>query len=100
MATNAPAMAGSEDELLMRRLRARNPDFALLFDDYHAALNAARHWLDQSATARQRVAQYARLAGELHCEMQSWVDAERDLLDQRFMALSRPGASRSPSKER
>lgn len=87
MATsNCTAGAEIANELLVHRLRSQEPDFAVLYNDYRAALDATRHWRDQGETARQRLNQYAGLVSELHDEMQTRILAERDRINRRFQA--------------
>ena len=50
------------------RLRARDPDFCSICDDYGAAERALKHWEAAGQAAPERVAEYRQMLTELEAE--------------------------------
>jgi hypothetical protein len=50
------------------RLRARDPDFRSICDDYDAARRALKHWEAAGQAAPERVAEYRQMLTELEAE--------------------------------
>jgi uncharacterized protein YdcH (DUF465 family) len=52
----------------IRRLRARDPDFRSICDDYDDARRALKHWQAAGQAAPERVAEYREILTELEAE--------------------------------
>ena len=52
----------------IRRLRARDPDFRSICDDYGAAQRALKHWQAAGQAGPERVAEYRQMLTELEAE--------------------------------
>lgn len=63
-------------ELLLRRLLAKDPDFAAICEDYCAAVEAEQHWRSRDDD-RARADEYSVLAVELQSEIDARLEAAR-----------------------
>ena len=52
----------------IRRLRAHDPDFRSICDDYADARRALKHWQAAGQAAPERVAEYRQILTELEAE--------------------------------
>jgi hypothetical protein len=52
----------------IRRLRAHDPDFRSICDDYDDARRALKHWQAAGQAAPERVAEYREILTELEAE--------------------------------
>jgi hypothetical protein len=59
----------------IRRLRARDPDFRSICDDYDDAQRALKHWEAASQAAPERVAEYRQIVEELEAEALAIIEA-------------------------
>jgi uncharacterized protein YdcH (DUF465 family) len=59
----------------IRRLRARDPDFRSICDDYDDARRALKHWQAAGQAAPERVAEYRQMLTELEAEALSILQA-------------------------
>jgi hypothetical protein len=59
----------------IRRLRARDPDFRSICDDYDDARRALKHWEAASQAAPERIAEYREILRELEAEALAILEA-------------------------
>jgi hypothetical protein len=59
----------------IRRLRARDPSFRSICDDYGEAQRALKHWESAGKAAPERVAEYRQMLTELEAEASAILEA-------------------------
>jgi hypothetical protein len=59
----------------IRRLRARDPSFRAICEDYGEAQRALKHWQAASQAAPERVAEYRQILMELEAEALAILEA-------------------------
>jgi hypothetical protein len=59
----------------IRRLRARDPDFRSICNDYDDAQRALKHWEAAGRAAPERVAEYRQILAELEADALAILEA-------------------------